>query len=328
MDTMFPTAVCMSKRRRRKLSNVQLSAVESGNTTLSGIAVLRGLVGPTLFFTGLQLMPTYPILGICICYFAFVIALFEIIYEPWILRKPIHFQVGLIVILLFFSDLFTIQIFHFRDIRTIAQIVEAEAGSNIAGIKWYEQFSELRVAIHNPDEDRYRDINVIVRPDAWVYDAAIFDTPPDHCKVEKAPANGPSLMIGETKKSATSMTLYNFFGRLEMHDSAGNPYYEIATVAGYRLTCDALEPSSTVQLVFATVTLNPMSESIMRSGSQIEPGKWGFHGVELRPPPGHIVNPVEDFFGSKPTPTAVEIDGIYKYGALRHRIKRALKVAP
>ena len=92
-------------------------------------------------------------------------------------------------------------LFRFPNIQVIAQVCSSRTGLIIsAGIAWNERISQLRIAIHNPDRDDYRAFDVIIRPNGWVYDAAIFDGSEDNCKVGKVPNKRPRLVIGENKE--------------------------------------------------------------------------------------------------------------------------------
>ncbi len=171
-------------------------------------------------------------------------------------------------------------------------------------------FADLRVAVSDPTDDDYNNVDILLKPKDWVYDARIYD---DQKVCTLFPEQGRNLkeaMRSTTKADPNfSITLNSVGPEHELNDSEGNQYTVIARGAGYRLRCNALPSHSTIKIIFAVATT-------------IAAGPRG--RVTLSFLAG--INDPLDILGPKPSITDLSLAGKYTRGIKPHFLPRDASV--
>lgn len=173
-------------------------------------------------------------------------------------------------------------------------------GLNVEGIAWNSHFTELRVSITNPTNADYDDVDLVIRPDFPIREAVIAHHSP-FCSLE--PNRLGTIKTTRVKKGGT--TNYNIFwkgGEIDIHDSQGGEYHDLAYVSGYRLRCSTFPRNSSVNVVFAAVQL--LKEVVDRT-SAIPPPREGEMSGGLSEWSG--VTSDYDFFDVRPSPKSTYI---------------------
>lgn len=187
---------------------------------------------------------------------------------------------------------------------------EYPSGTNLGNIPWSPRFSDLRVIIPNESDSDYRDIDLVLRPDAPVAAIGQITNLPD---VTFSPVAEPSftqqLVIGATGQRIT------------------NPLVLVASDSGYRMRCGLLPHKRKLEIILAVAeivdfpkpgskrTVKPdfgMSDRgyVLRIGmtnneSKVETANWYGHGTDAG---GRI----EDVYKkNRPVPKTVWIEGRY-----------------
>jgi hypothetical protein len=268
------------------------------------------------------MMPFYFWLGVVIVYTGLAALLSEIIFDPELLRRRYQIQVLGIVVVFFLFDWFTIGVVGARaPIILYAYAMrkgDYPAGTIIGGISWDSHFTDLRVAITNPTDDTYEDIDLIVQADKWSYKAALLNTPPD-CNL--TPIGGETIFTARTRESGPLTVTTSRVGTgYDAHDSMGNVYTPLATESGYRLVCGKLPAHFTIQLVVAAVALGTLIIDLMPT-HPTDPGIWGTTIEEI----AGATSPF-DLLDARPSPSTVMIKGSYIKKVKPYSITRAVNV--
>lgn len=260
--------------------------------------------------------------GVGLVVVGFGLLIWEISSDPELARLPVMVQFILLALCFVGFDVFIIS-----EVKTDSPIDrvcysprngEYPSGTTIAGIPWNDHLTELRVGLTNPTQDNYElDLNIV--PDTWTRAAALSDNA-SGCKL--VPLGGSTISISTgIKGGGRKVTATHVGSNLEVHDDVGNIYTPLLTKGGYRLLCDKLPPHLTVEIVFAIASLLPQVAAVVVP--KPDPTKTGptFEGAEWAGAKSEV-----DFFGPKPNPSNVEINGHSKRDKQPFSIKFACAV--
>lgn len=297
----------MTKSSHRKKSTPKL------------IEISKQWGGPALGLAGASLISSYPIAGITVVFVGFGIGIWEIITDSEITRgfRGLLFSSWLILLCIFCW-----YFFDFSPPRAEALVTAGYApNSVIGGVTWKPEFAELRMVIHNPTDEDYSDIDLGMNPDVWIYRASILgDSHGCSLSVEPGGRKAEVTIAGQTGND--TVTGNNIFGEIDLHDTQGNSWMTVATDDGYRLECDKLRPSTTVQVMLVAVTLNGFGGCTPPPSAA--PDQWDLKACDLKPSGGHQPS-YEDVFGPKPVPHTVAVQGSYRFRNIRHSMRIILR---
>jgi hypothetical protein len=258
------------------------------------------------------------VLGISLTYLGLVFLILRVCVDPWVLSHSLRFQVCLVALVFLLFGGFAIFV-----VGAQAPIVfqsyamkkgEYPPGTSIAGITWDSHLTDLRVAITNPTDDDYENLDVEVQPDKWTYKAALSNSP--GCDLVPMGGNLVSFSMN-IKGGATSITATRVGTSFDAQDNSGDIFTTLATESGYRLRCAKMSARFTVQIVFAVVALGP---------SLVPPpdgpkGSWGFTAEELAG-----VHSVFELLGPRPSPSLVRLNGRYIRNLKPFKIAKTIHV--
>ena len=213
---------------------------------------------------------------------------------------------------------------HLASVRTA---LLAPDGTDVGGIAWNSHFTELRIAITNPSESDYQDLDVVMRPDKMVYKAAILDQS-SMCGLKSI--SGNVFAITHIKKSGKMTVTGTRIGEgIELHDDTGNTYTPMVSDGGYRLTCSKLPADFTIQVVFAVIAV---TQQVIQGTPRPElkkPEEWGLGLSEWSG-----VNSEFDMMDTRPSPNTILYEGqlyknceeIFGYADCRRQRRRLIYV--
>src|SRR6266853_4061317 len=289
------------------------------------LELIRVAAGPGFVLAGFGMIPASFWWGVCLVYLGIVVGLAEAMWDPWLLKKRGAIQVPIIGSVFAFATFFTISVVLANaPIAIVVYLGGSEnyaPGTQIGGIEWNPKFTDVRVALNEPSMDDYQSLNIVISPDTWTHEAAILNGPKD-CSLSPEP--GDAILAGWTKKGGDDTVVgNNVFGTFNFHDSLGTELPPMAIRNGYRLSCNSFQAHSTIQLVFASVTLN---NEFLKPLQQPNPkqGQWGFSVGEFAP--GSAKYSIWDIFGSRPHPTIVSLVGSYRNGPRTYLINKTIKI--
>lgn len=277
------------------------------------LAMVRALVGPGLIFTGWQIMSASYVAGICLAYAGFVVALIEIIWEPALIRRPFQIQVVCIGFLVFFFDLFTINVVLTRaPIVVNSEWVEpSHVIASTGGIVWNPFFAELDVMFTNTQTDgTYDDFNVLVRPDRPV--AAISQL---------------SNLYDVSFEDRYGVSMHSWI------EDSENPIRNlefVATDAGYKVHCAHIPANASLRIVMAIVELKkaiprpPTVQSILPETIFVVPtitdkdGSKSNYWYGTKGYSGRFLTPS--------SPTKITVDGTYLGSRRLRTIKKDIPI--
>jgi len=245
--------------------------------------------------------------GALVVYAGIVLAILEICKEPWLLKRPIQLQVATLVCVLVFLDVFSIGVVGKRAPLTIQSYAmkkgEYAAGTTIAGIAWDSHLTDLRVAVTNPTDDDYENLDIQIRPDKWTHKATLLANP-GGCELSPNGERGFAFTI--SKGGAKSVTANRVGTAIDAQDSAGDVFMQLAT-DGYRLRCTQLPARFSVQVVFALVAFQPtLGVEDVLTPPKLRKGTWEFTAEKLA-----NIHSYFELFDSRPLPSAVRAKGRY-----------------
>jgi len=254
-------------------------------------------------FGGFGLMRYYFWPGIAVVYVWFAVLIWEICFEPELIKRPVWIQVVGIGIVGVLFDIFTIGVVAARapiDIYSYAmRSGNYSDGTDIGGITWNSHFTALTVAITNSTADDYTDLDLTVRPDKLTYKAVIFG---DSAGCNLSSIGGNTIFTSITKGGATKVTMQHLGESFEAQDNVGDVFTPLATESGYRLRCGKFPGRFTIRIVFGLVAIHP--DLIPKQLPA--PGKVGMSYVEIAGPKSGL-----DILDSRPSPSTVIVTGNY-----------------
>jgi hypothetical protein len=103
--------------------------------------------------------------GVGLIYFGFLLVVLDVWLEPG-LKEYKAWRIGTVLTVIAFAGAFSWGIVFVKaPLEISAQVTDAEypLGTNIAGIVWKEEFTELQVWIINPTKRKYDDVSLLLR---------------------------------------------------------------------------------------------------------------------------------------------------------------------
>jgi hypothetical protein len=271
--------------------------------------VARGLTGPAFIVGGLGVISKDLFLvGTVIVYFGCLILYLEAVFEPWALRKTLGVQCLLIALALSIPIWFTLNIVTaYGPLNLYSYALRKgnyDSGVKIGNIVWDSHFTNLTMAIVNPSNENYTDLELDAVPDTWLREATIVGTDLG-CRLESI--GGDTVLSTISKGGGRKLTMHRFGEKVEAEDEMGDVFTPLATKGGYRIRCDAFPGRSTLKIVFAAVSISPglmntvpPSPTVPRSGVAGVASEWANVKSDL------------DMLGERPNPMDVLISGDYK----------------
>src|ERR1700690_188172 len=169
--------------------------------TTNHLVWVRALVGPAFVMGGWQIMATSYVAGVTIVYLGFLLCLVECIKEPELVSGPYPLQITLILAVIVLAEVFSVGVVLVRSpIDSTAYVIlnsDYRPGINVGQIPWNPHFTDLRVAIINPDDDDYSNVDIAIQPDQWNYKADILNETTG-CKL--FPMGGNAVLISSNIK--------------------------------------------------------------------------------------------------------------------------------
>lgn len=189
------------------------------------------------------------------------------------------------------------------------------ANTSIGGIPWDPHFTDLRIALTNPTDDDYKDLDVVIVPDGWTYEATLLSTGAD-CKLFRMEGNIFNVAQSGSGGKAT-FTARRVGSGFETYDDRGNIYKTLASDNGYRLICAKVPRRYTVQIVFAAVEVLP---DLMKNRFPVAPGHIGLLVEEMN------TTNMFDLLAPRPTVNSAFFNGTYTRGLKPYLLQRTITV--
>lgn len=139
------------------------------------LQISRSALVLTLFTACFRLMQgIYPYAAtILLGYLLLVLIAVEVFLEEWLKKVKYPLLVLDIMAIIWFSVAVTFQVAPL-DFNLYAPPQDHPSGTVIGGILWHPNLADLRLAITNPSGDDYHGVDILIRPDQWIYKAAII----------------------------------------------------------------------------------------------------------------------------------------------------------
>ena len=214
------------KRKKRPRAHVRSDLV----------TLCRAFVGPAFVIGGWQLIPLSYVVGVLIVYAGFALCLAECIWEPALLARPYQLQIALIGVVFALGAAFSISVVLVLAPLTFDSYAMRKAthadGTDVEGIHWDSRFTELRVAVTNPTDDDYRNLDVVIQPDKWIHKAVVVNRL-SVCDLTSVGGNVVEASL-PNKTGMTTFRATRIGDSFDFHDSMGNTY---TTLASDGVTC-------------------------------------------------------------------------------------------
>jgi hypothetical protein len=316
----------VSRKKGRDLSRKQPPPKKSAPAPVEqprsgGLFVVKALVGPTVIGTGWGIMLVAYKTGAVIACIGFVLWTLEFIYEPFLVKAPYRIHIALVMVPIAAFGLFCINVLIvYSPLNAQSYAVsnsDYPPGTKIGKIAWNAHFTDLRVAVSNPTDEDYTQLDIAIQPDHWNY-AADITTEGVDCKLISMDGNSVSL-VENGKGGATKVTMHRIGDRVEPEDDAGDHFEKFIQSGGYRLACSKLPSKSTVEVVFAVVSQHP---SLAKLSPPSPPPKDGLSATIAEFLPIDKFN----FLGDRPSVKSVILRGRYYSGARSIAVDRTINV--
>jgi hypothetical protein len=187
-------------------------------------------------------------------------------------------------------------------------------GEDVVGITWNTHFTDLRVAITNPSDDDYHDLDIFIQPDKWNYKALMI-TKLSGCDLTPIPGN--VFQTARAKGGTTSITSTRIGDGFDAHDNQGDVFTPLAKETGSRLRCSVFPAHYTAEVIFALVALSPRLPMPKPS-----PGKMGMAIAEIAG-----ADSIFDILDDRPFPLVTLMSGSYKRNLKKYSIRRTIPVS-
>jgi hypothetical protein len=216
---------------------------------------LRGAgIASFIFGLGTMIFAGWYWVGVVLIYVAFLLVATDLWFETSLSKSAR--VIGIILIALVIAGFSVGFVFVDAPLPVTAYVTDGEypEGTDISGIPWKPQFTELRVQFDNNTDRTYEDLNIVIRPNDAV--AAITQS-----------TNVPSVSFED--KNDMSERIVDVDLGTGMKRTI--PLDLLATDAGYRMRCPRLAGQTVVRVVMALadVRWNPNPPSSVRLPSEI-----------------------------------------------------------
>jgi hypothetical protein len=255
---------------------------------------------------GFGLMRAYFWMGVAVVYVSLGLLVWDLCIDPLLIKGRAWIQIVGIGIVFVLFDLITIGIVGANAPITFNSYALRSGnysdGIDIGGIPWNSHFTNLTVAVVNPSDDDYSDMDIAIVPDVWTYKAVVIG---DNSQCKLVSIGGNTILTTITKGGGRKMTLHRLGDKFEAEDEMGDVFTPLATNGGYRLICSKFPTRFTIKLVFATVAIN---QDVLRTSPKpnLKTGEWGGAFSEWSG-----VKSEFDMLGIRPSPSRVAITGKY-----------------
>jgi hypothetical protein len=245
-------------------------------------------------------------------YVLFFLIGIEILFEPFVRKLRWWLFIFLLVATVWFGIAIPFAAAPL-EITGYLRPVDYPAGAPIGGIPWNSHFTDLRIVISNSTADDYLNADISITPDTWTHEAG-FPGSSLGCQLVRIDGSIIWGMIS-SKLGAFTTIIHRVGEGFEAYDDLGNSYSPLASRNGYRITCAKIPSHSSVQLVFAVVSVTHCTPT----NPNILPGV-GACGRNLP------INNIFDALESKPSPKTVLVQGKYVRGLKPYSIRQNINV--
>lgn len=236
-----------------------------------------------------------------LAYTFFVLSSFEAWFDPPLKRVRLLCLPLILMAALWFTSAVVFATAPIEFLSYAMRSGDYAPGTVIGGISWDAHFTDLRVAVTNPSEADYQDLDLKFQPDKGTYKAALLG---DAAGCDLISAGGNTVFATISKGGATKITTQKLGEGFDAHDNVGDLITPLLTDGGYRLRCSKFPARYTVRIVFALATVDPQLVSILTR--PIPPGKMNLSYAEIAGPKSPF-----DMLNTKPSPTKVLVEGSY-----------------
>jgi hypothetical protein len=251
---------------------------------------------------------------VTLAYALFLIIGIEVLFEPTLKRIRWFLLFLVLAVMVWFGNSV-----HFAkapvNLNAYVRPGNYPANTTIGGVSWDPHFTDLRVAVINPTNDDYKDLDVAIVPDTWIYEASLLSTGAD-CQLSRLEGNVISVATAATGGDLT-VTARRVGNGLETYDNLGNIYKPLASENGYRLSCTKVPKHYTVQIVFASVRIRP--DLLKRPA--LSPGATGLIVEEVN------TKNIFDLLGPKPTVNEVFFNGAYTRSLKPYVLQQSIRLS-
>jgi hypothetical protein len=188
-------------------------------------------------------------------------------------------------------------------------------GMDIAGIKWNEHFTDLRVWVRNETELDYGNLYINIQPDQWNYKAAIVGE--SHGCTFSYMGGASVLVRLNTKGKVNRATIHQEQMNFSAGDNTGHEWDHLIDKGGYRLECGRLSAHDSVQVVFA-LAAEKKSAPPVPSDDKLKPGQWAVSLYGSKSASTSILDDLD----VRPNTSTVTIDGHYAFGPKRISLEK------
>jgi len=132
------------------------------------LQLVRRIIGLGFLIAGFSTMPTNFWWGIGLVYFALLLLMAEVVYDPWFLRQNHAFQIACLGLIFSSFDFITIRIVLTSaplDVQATSSVPSYGPGSNIHGIEWSPSLASLDLVLSNPSPIDYEHFDALVSTD-------------------------------------------------------------------------------------------------------------------------------------------------------------------
>jgi len=211
------------------------------------------------------------LLGLVIAYVGLLLTLFEVVFEPWLLRRDYRIQIALFGVLISGSVAFTVAYVPvpYSPVFTVMDWGPGfvDANGMVGNVVWKPEYHELRIQIQNPSDMDYTDVTVWVRTDlfiahvAWMGGGGCVDG-----TVQRSLQFGPTVVRGPggtaQQTNAEGPTNVEVPGVLP-----GVPGYSVRSFGSYSpvwdIHCPTLRRHDYVDVALAVVNLENKSFDVL-----------------------------------------------------------------
>jgi len=176
--------------------------------------------------------------------------------------------------------------------------------SKIEGVDWNKHFSDVRIAVANPTDEPYKDLDISINVDSWINKAVILN-PIQGCDLTRNDGNAKLSVAKNDHKGQITFEGRRSGTGADVYDSAGNQYIDLATHAGYRLRCSILPSNYTVRLLYVAVSPKQLPPQAPPGGMALAAGLI---------PMSQDMDLYDAALGSRPRPNKATFKGSYSRG--------------
>jgi len=289
------------------VSEDKLLAVKSENKKHPLLAWSKGIGLAAILLGGFGVIPVFYWPGVALCYMGFVILALDPYFDPDLKQRRIS-QAAVLTFICALAAIFTFGfVFAPSKLEVGAESYASNypAGAKVAGIKWSSKYTELRVAIANPSNRDYENLDLVLRPDQPVVEISQLD-------------DSQKVSFEEVQHASVHYITNN--------EQSLAPRVVIASTDGYRVRCDRLRAHSRVNIVMAVASIAADSGGAFDNNGDVRPDAT----LEMSFEDGGKIwfnDAINDkYFEKRPTVNTLGVNGQYQANMRSRTISRNVPV--